>query len=475
MQELKNLFVRCFFLACGFECEWTISQNWLADVTGQLKTIEPLLKMQLPWIYWGYTSALKIFHYVLFRFVSVTHLLSTFQTTLQTLELLLFFALSGFLWHLWQVYSCLYLFICAPHQSSHCTVFFFFTLLFFVGKKMSSLWLCHPAPVRKLFFHHSLSLWKGQGELQELLQRLRSLTVVNVVPMITSSSLRSVPLQKCWCQSQVFSVLLLWWFQSKYYRRRRCSTCHSEKGTLRQRRGVVLRLTWVFPVWPLLLFLRKKSLPTTPFLISSFISHSCPISSLRCPWCTYVDVAPPCLWVVIDLLDPSFFSISFWSAGLNFTPPSRPLEASKHCCCCPLSSLCSLSPRSHMSSSTRPSSIHPSLIPLIMLFVPLSVVATAILFPWKSNNTLKRIFPQTSSLLPRGPVLQVATWFLKSLLIPWTITERKCWWLAVNESLVMPTKSTTHSRSTFILSTVSALISSICLYTTSLDWSHLVT
>ena len=194
MQELKNLFVRCFFLACGFECEWTISQNWLADVTGQLKTIEPLLKMQLPWIYWGYTSALKIFHYVLFRFVSVTHLPFHFSNNSSNFRIASLFALSLAFYDISDKFTvCLYLFICVPHQSNHCTAFFFFTLLpWVVWKKMPPLLLCHTALVRKFFCHHSVSLWKGQG----LLQKLRSLTVVDD-QMIVSSSLRSVPLQKC--------------------------------------------------------------------------------------------------------------------------------------------------------------------------------------------------------------------------------------------------------------------------------------
>ena len=48
MQELKTLFDE-MFLSCayGFESMRTISQNWLADVSGQLKTTVPLLKMQL--------------------------------------------------------------------------------------------------------------------------------------------------------------------------------------------------------------------------------------------------------------------------------------------------------------------------------------------------------------------------------------------------------------------------------------------
>ena len=45
MQELKFCLMRCFFLACGFEYEKTVSQNWLSQ--GSLKQFVPLLWIQL--------------------------------------------------------------------------------------------------------------------------------------------------------------------------------------------------------------------------------------------------------------------------------------------------------------------------------------------------------------------------------------------------------------------------------------------
>ena len=45
MQELKKkLFYEMFFLVYGFESMRTISQNWLADITEQLKVIYTTLE-----------------------------------------------------------------------------------------------------------------------------------------------------------------------------------------------------------------------------------------------------------------------------------------------------------------------------------------------------------------------------------------------------------------------------------------------
>ena len=112
-----------------------------------------------------------------------------------------------------------------------------------------------------------------------------------------------------------------------------------------------------------------------------------------------------------------------------------------------------------------------SLIPLIMLLVPLSVVTTAIFFPWKSSsrNTLKHIFLQHHHYFQGGSVLQVAKgktkWFLRPLLILWTNREKvlvvDCPWITCNAHKV----NNTFKKLTHPFPTVSVLISSICLYT----------
>ena len=58
-------------------------------------------------------------------------------------------------------------------------------------------------------------------------------------------------------------------------------------------------MTFVVVFW-------KKSLSTTTFLISFFISHSL-FHFFSKMSLTHIDAATPCLWVVIDLFDPSFF------------------------------------------------------------------------------------------------------------------------------------------------------------------------
>ena len=132
-------------------------------------------------------------------------------------------------------------------------------------------------------------------------------------------------------------------------------------------------LCWCF-------FGRRSHFQQQPFLISSFISHSLSHFFSKMSLAHYMYMKPHTLSLGSHWSSwPLFLLISFWSVGLNFTLPSRHLEAGQHCCCCSLSSLCSLSLCSHVNSCTRPSSIPPSLIPL-MLLVPLSVVATAISF-----------------------------------------------------------------------------------------------
>ena len=94
----------------------------------------------------------KVFHHVLFEFVILTHLLSTFffQTILQTLELFLFFALSLTFYDISDKFTVfLYLFICALHKSSHCTVFFF-TLLSWLLVRRCHHFDCVPSTCQKV-------------------------------------------------------------------------------------------------------------------------------------------------------------------------------------------------------------------------------------------------------------------------------------------------------------------------------------
>ena len=195
---------------------------------------------------------------------------------------------------------------------------------------MSSLWLCLNTCQKDLLLSSTLSL------CERVKGCCKSCCKVEVTdfccwPMIVSSSLRSVPLQKnvsvrvkCsqYCNCCDYKV--------NTTEGRRCSTYHSEEGTPRQRRRVVLRLTWVSSVWPLWLLLERSHFQQQqPFWFLSFISHSLShfFSKMSLAH-THVDVAhTPCLWVIIGLLDSSLSSsISFWSTGLNFILPSRPLK-----------------------------------------------------------------------------------------------------------------------------------------------------
>ena len=109
---------------------------------------------------------------------------------------------------------------------------------------------------------------------------------------------------------------------------------------------------------PLLFLGRRSHFQQQTFLISSFISHSL-FHFSKIFFSTHICGCSltPYLWVIIDLLDPSLPSISFCSAGLNFTLSSRPLEVSQYCCCCSHSLHCALyHPVQHVSSSTRSSS-----------------------------------------------------------------------------------------------------------------------
>ena len=134
--------------------------------------------------------------------------LSTFQTTLQTLELFLFL-LSLTFYGLYDNFTivCLCLFICAPHQSSHCIVFFFFFLSDLLVRRCH-FFDCVPALSESSFSVTQSFSVKGSRAAARV-AKLRSLTVDDV-PMIVSSSLRSVLFQKMLVpESSVLSIVVV--------------------------------------------------------------------------------------------------------------------------------------------------------------------------------------------------------------------------------------------------------------------------
>ena len=171
----------------------TVSQNWLADFTGQLKTTYATL--------WDSGEAKPVLQnsFIMFcldLFCWFTFL-STFQTALQTnFVTVSLFALSDFLWHLWQLtIVCLYIFICAPHQTA--IALSSSSLLFWLLERRCHLFDCVPSPARKILFcHNSLSLSvKGSRTAARVVAKVE-VTDCCCWPMIVSSSLGSVPLQK---------------------------------------------------------------------------------------------------------------------------------------------------------------------------------------------------------------------------------------------------------------------------------------
>ena len=99
MQELKKLFGEMMLsCGCGFEYERTVSQNWQADVTGQLKTTCATLENVVAFgVLLGQTSASKVFHHVLFGFVLLPHLPFHFSNSSSNFRTVSLFALPGFL------------------------------------------------------------------------------------------------------------------------------------------------------------------------------------------------------------------------------------------------------------------------------------------------------------------------------------------------------------------------------------------
>ena len=68
----KTCLMRCFFLGYGFESKRTVSQDWLTDVTGQLKkTCDSLCECCCLLDLLRLISAPKVFHHALIEFVSI--------------------------------------------------------------------------------------------------------------------------------------------------------------------------------------------------------------------------------------------------------------------------------------------------------------------------------------------------------------------------------------------------------------------
>ena len=194
---------------------------------GSLKPHVPLFVNTI--IFGGFIEARpvlqKVFHHVLFGFVLLTHLLSTFSNSSSNFRTVFsyFCSFSGFLWHLWQVCSLsLFLHLCSSSKQPLYCLLLLHSLVLVVDKKMPSLWLCPSTCQKDLFLLSSStqSLWKDQGSCKSCKAGVTDCWWSNDCFQFTEEC----PFAKMLvCQSQVFSVLLLW-FQSKYHRRRRCST-----------------------------------------------------------------------------------------------------------------------------------------------------------------------------------------------------------------------------------------------------------
>ena len=174
-----------FFCTYGFECMRTASQNWLTDVTGQLKiTCATLCECSC---FGGFTEARPVLKSPFIMFCLdlfyLAHLHFHFSSSTPNFRTVSLLVISDFLWHLWQVYSLVsisssVLFIKAAIALP--SSFFTLSCYGLLVRRCHLLFDCVPALVRKFFCHHnSVSVWKGQGQLQELLQKLRSLTVDN--------------------------------------------------------------------------------------------------------------------------------------------------------------------------------------------------------------------------------------------------------------------------------------------------------
>ena len=118
----KPCLMRCFFLLYDFDSKRVVSQNWLMPQN----SLKQLLWMQLLLYSTKAKPVLqKSFHHVLLVFFLLSHLPSHFSNSSSNCRAnSLIFALSDFLWHLWQVYSFLSLHMCSSSKRSlHCLLF----------------------------------------------------------------------------------------------------------------------------------------------------------------------------------------------------------------------------------------------------------------------------------------------------------------------------------------------------------------
>ena len=156
------------FLSCIWLWDETVSQNWLADATGQLRQLVPLL-CECSCL-WGLTEAKPalqksfiIFCLDLLYWLTFLSHFSNISSNFRTVSI--FCSLWLFMTSLTSLQFCLYLFICAFHQSSHFTAFFSSLACPCPGLFVRRCYLfdCVPAPVKKFFFScHPLnfSVWR---------------------------------------------------------------------------------------------------------------------------------------------------------------------------------------------------------------------------------------------------------------------------------------------------------------------------
>ena len=157
---------------------------------GSLKQLEPLFENAVIFddsteVRLVLQKSFIMFHLDLFYWLTF---ISTFQTALQNLELFLFFALWLSMTYLTSLQFCLCLFICTPHQSSHCTVFFFFfTLLSWLLVRR-----CHPLIVFRHLPESSSSIIIHSVSLCEKWSRAAARVVAKA------------DVTDCWCSNDCF-------------------------------------------------------------------------------------------------------------------------------------------------------------------------------------------------------------------------------------------------------------------------------
>ena len=442
------MFLLCIWLCLHENClrtDWLMSQ-------GSLRQLVPLFENAV-----AFENLLRLdqcfkksfIMFCLYLFCCLTSIF-TFQTALQTLDFFLFFAC--FLWlSVASLTSLLFISISSSVLLIKAAIALSSSLsLFCLGvKKMPSLWLCLSTCQKDLLSSSTQFLsMKGSKAVARV--------VAKAVPECCDSKVNTTE------GGDAQPVIL----------KKNSKTKKKSSGS--KANLSVISVTFVVS-W-------KKSLPTTTFLVSSFISHSLFHFFFSKMSLAHVYVAPPCLWVVIDLLD---FSLSspFPSEVLSWTShcPQDPWKQvntvvvvhSFHCVL--------YHPVQHVSSCTRPSSyffISHS------LWSYCSIVCccnrNSLSRKSSSRNTQTTLFT-TPPLLPRRSSFAVAKkgrtkWFLKSLLILEPQQQRKvlavdCPWITA-----IFTKSTSPSRSSFIFSHCFCPDKfHLSVHHFSWNWSHLVT